>query len=315
MCSAKLGDPRLEKMEWCEVPEGEFLMGCTEEEVELILQEKKEFYQKQSWNYSPEDYQRWIQLARQALPQYSVFLPMFSIGKFAITNQEFHVFWRSGGYQEKKWWSTDGFAWLNRSSEDEEKMKLEKWRRRNGRTEPAFWNDSKLGIPNRPVVGVTWFEAMAYCAWLNEQLQLAGALPNGYVARLSTEAEWEKVARGTDGRFWPWGNEWKDNYANTRETNLLTSSSVRVFYTDMSQFGAFDVAGNVVEWCHSLLAPYPYSSRDGRENFNTDDWRVLRSSSWYLGKYAAHCAYRRSYPPDAHLDGLGFRVVIAPKLD
>jgi len=222
----ELGDPRLEKMQWCEVPEGEFLMGCTEDELRLILEEMREFYQARSWHYSIEEAEEW---RRESLPKHSVFLPSFRIGKFPITNQQFRVFWQSGGYHETRWWSTAGLAWLDRSIEDEEKMNLDKWQRRNGRTEPAFWNDPQLGILNRPVVGVTWFEAMAYCAWLNEHLQLAGEIqiPDGYVVRLPTEAEWEKAARGTDGRCWPWGNEWNDNYANTYGTNLLTTVSVR----------------------------------------------------------------------------------------
>ncbi len=251
----ELGDPRLEKMEWCEVPEGEFLMGCTENEAALILKERKEFYQAQSWNYFPKMDQKWF---RQVL-SHPVFLPKYFISKFPITNQQFRVFWKSGGYEEKKWWSAAGLAWLNRSPEDEETMNLDKWHRRNCRTEPAYWNDPKLGIPNRPVVGVTWFEAMAYCVWLTEQLQSTEKLSDGYVARLPTEAEWEKAARGTDGRCWPWGNEWKDNYTNTRATNFLTTSVVGIFYADISPYGALDMAGNIIEWCYSLSTEYPYN--------------------------------------------------------
>jgi len=307
-----LGDPRLEKMEWCEVPEGEFLMGFSKYEMALMLEEKMSFYQTQSWNFSIKEQHEWTQ---HALPQHLVFLPNFLIGKFPITNQEFRVFWRNGGYQEERWWNNAGIAWLSRNLEDEEKMNLHKWRRRNNRIEPAFWHDLKLGIPNRPVVGVTWFEAKAYCAWLTEQLQLSGELPDGYVARLPTEAEREKASRSNDGRFWPWGNEWKDNYANTRETGFLTTNSIGVFATGASPFGALDITGNVKEWCHTLFAPYPYNSKDGRENSDTDGDRTIRGGSWYLGRYAARCAYRPHYVPDTHHDGLGFRVVIGSKLD
>lgn len=308
----ELGDPRLGKMEWCEVPEGEFLMGCTEEEVVLILQERLKFYKVQSWNVK-DDAQNWVR--QSVLPQHSIFLARFFIGKFPITNQEFRIFWKSGGYQETKWWSKAGLEWLNRSPEDEEKMNLEKWKRRNGRNEPALWNDLGWGIPNRPVVEVTWFEAMAYCAWLTEQMQFSNELPAGYLARLPTEAEWEKAARGIDGRFWPWGNKWEDNYTNTRIANLLTTNSMGIFNVDMSPYGVFDMVGNMTEWCHSLLFTYPYSPTDGREKIDIDEQRAVRSSSWFLGKYATHCAYRRSYSPDSHFDGLGFRVVIGPKLD
>lgn len=308
----ELGDPRLEKMEWCEVPEGEFLMGCSEEEVELTVREKTEFYESQSWNDSREDSRKWL---RQFSTQHSLVLPKFFIGKFPITNQDFFVFWKNGGYKEKRWWSIAGLAWLNRSPEDEERMNLRKSQRRNGRTEPAFGIDPKWGVPNRPVVGITWFEAMAYSAWLNEHLKLSGELPDGYLVRLPTEAEWEKAARGTDGRFWPWGNDWKNNFANTHETNLFTTSSVGIFDFGVSPYRVFDIAGNIVEWCHSLFAEYPYNHQDGRENVYVDGGRAVRNGSWYLGRYAARCVHRRPYPPDNYHEGLGFRVVIGPKLE
>ncbi len=308
----ELGDPRLEKMEWCEVPEGEFLMGCTEEEVEFIWQEMKKFYEERSWSWknSPEDVQRWLRLA---LPKHAVSLSKFVIGKFPITNHEFRSFWKCGGYQEKRWWSAAGIAWLNRSPE--ENFDLEKTRRRNNRTEPAFWHDDQWGVSNRPVVGVTWFEAMAYCAWLTEQLRSSGQFPEGYVVRLSTEAEWEKAARGTDGRYWPWGNQWNDDHGNTHAGGLLTTSSVGIFPKGASPFGVLDMAGNVREWCHSLLVAYPYDSRDGRESINSEERRATRGGMWLQGKYSACCAYRRHYPPDRYHDGLGFRVVIGPKLE
>ncbi|MCI0693802.1 SUMF1/EgtB/PvdO family nonheme iron enzyme [candidate division KSB1 bacterium] len=307
----ELGDPRLEKMEWCEVPEGEFLMGCTEDELKNVLDEMKEFYQAQSWNFVMEDARKWRQ---ESLPQHSVFLRRFYVGMFPITNQEFRVFKKSGGYQEARWWNAAGIAWLSRNPEDEEEMNLDKWQRRNGRTEPAFWDDTRLGIPNRPVVGVTWFEAMAFCAWLNERLQLARELLNGYVARLPIEAEWEKAARGNDGRFWPWGNHWNNKCANTYEANLLTTSSVGIFSIGASPYGALDMAGNTKDWCHSLLAPYPYDPEDGRENIETHGKRAVRGGLSYTGQYSARCTHRRHHSPDFHYDSIGFRVVIGPKL-
>ncbi|MEK7728557.1 MAG: SUMF1/EgtB/PvdO family nonheme iron enzyme, partial [candidate division KSB1 bacterium] len=246
----ELGDPRLEKMEWCEVPEGEFLMGYSEKEFELVIQESKEFYTSQSWEYPSESFEKW---RRAALPQHSVFLPRFFICKFPITNQDFRSFLESGGYQEEKWWCNAGLEWLKRSVEEEEKMNLHDWQRRHGRVEPGYWHDANFGIPNRPVVGVTWYETMAYCAWLNDRLKMADLFPEGYEVRLPTEAEWEKAARGQDGRAWPWGNHWQHVLANTQELNLSTTCSVGMFCEAPSSYGVLDLAGNAKEWCRSLF--------------------------------------------------------------
>ncbi len=308
----ELGDPRLEKMEWCEVPEGEFLMGCTEEEADLILNEWLQFIRMESSNYSKEEVQNWT---RMFIPQHLVFLPKFYISKFPTTNQEFKVFLKNRGYQNNKWWTDAGLAWLKRSIEDEKNMNLEKWQCRNGRIEPAYWNDPALAIPNRPLVGITWFEAMAYCNWLNEQLQRSENLPQGYVVRLPSEAEWEKAARGNDRRFWPWGNNMENDKANLYEMYLAAPCTVGIFSADLSPCGALDMAGNVREWCYNLLSQYPYDPKDGREKVNADGMRASRGGAWYRGQYTAHCAYRRHYMPDVHHNGLGFRVVIGPKLE
>jgi len=139
-------------------------------------------------------------------------------------------------------------------------MDLDKRERRNGRTEPAYWNDAKLSIPSRPVVGVTWQEATAYCAWLNERLCDSEELPDGYVVRLPTEAEWEKTARGVDGRPWPWGSSWEENHANTYETNLLTTTSVGILPVGASPWGApiwlaIRKTGATVLWQHIPTIP------------------------------------------------------------
>jgi len=194
-------------------------------------------------------------------------------------------------------------------------MDLDKRERRNGRTEPAYWNDAKLSIPSRPVVGVTWHEATAYCAWLNERLCDSEELPDGYVVRLPTEAEWEKTARGVDGRPWPWGSSWEENHANTYETNLLTTTSVGILPVGASPWGALDMAGDTKDWCNSLMAAYPYDPRDGRENVESGGMRAVRGGMTYIGRYSARCTHRRHHPPTFHFDGLGFRVVIGPKLE
>jgi formylglycine-generating enzyme required for sulfatase activity len=109
------------------------------------------------------------------------------------------------------------------------------------------WEFVPEGKPDLPVVDVNWRDADAYCRWLDK--------------RLPTEAEWEKAARGTDGRTFPWGNEWDVNKANTREAGYGQLQPVGSFPDGASPFGALDMAGNAAEWLNDYFAfdYYTYS--------------------------------------------------------
>jgi sulfatase modifying factor 1 len=107
-------------------------------------------------------------------------------------------------------------------------------RETNHRT-PAFWDDPLWNQPNYPVVGVGWDDAREYAEWA--------------LKRLPTEEEWEKAARGTDARWWPWGNEFHRKYCNSAELNLSRTSEVGRYYLGVSPYGAHDMAGNVWEIC------------------------------------------------------------------
>ena len=116
------------------------------------------------------------------------------------------------------------------------------------------------------MVNVSWQDAQAYCQWLSEK--------TGKSYRLPSEAEWEKAARGADGRVYPWGNEWDAAKCNTRESKIQGTSPVGQFSTlGDSPSGCADMVGNVWEWTLSLWGPdsdspkyrYPYDPADGRE--------------------------------------------------
>jgi formylglycine-generating enzyme required for sulfatase activity len=190
--------------------------------------------------------------------------------------------------------------------------------RPQGRRDRPFWMDrAPWNGPNRPVVGVTWYEALAYCRWLEAQVQAGHP---GARIRLPSEAQWEKAARGTEARRWPWGDAWADDHANSEEAGLKTTSPVGLFPAGASPFGALDMAGNVFEWTSSrwgggdLYRPdfgYPYAPSDGRESLEGPDLRVVRGGSWYFDARYARCAYRFRDQPDYFAGARGFRVVLS----
>lgn len=193
---------------------------------------------------------------------------------------------------------------------------------------PLFWQDGScpLDKADHPVVGVSYYDALAFCAW-------AGQV-TGLPIRLPTEPEWEKAARGSQARIFPWGNEWRCGLSNTREEKLGGTSPVDRFSpAGDSPYGIADMAGNVQEWCSSLFGPYPYDPSDGREahvyDLQAEDLlpklletgctsmpesneasfgkSVIRGGSWRESKHEARCAYRSWAAPMHRSDDTGFR--------
>ncbi|MFZ5908694.1 MAG: SUMF1/EgtB/PvdO family nonheme iron enzyme [Chloroflexota bacterium] len=164
---------------------------------------------------------------------------------------------------------------------------------------------------DHPVVSVSWKDAMAYCRWLEDAMR--AELPPGLVLRLPTEAEWEKAARGIDGRLYPWGRIFAKNKCNTLEGGRGSTTPVgRYSPGGDSPFGCADMSGNIWEWMHSLWKTYPYMVEDGREAEDASGHHVLRGGSFYGNVRGVRCAFRGRSDPDLRDAYVGFRLCVSP---
>lgn len=211
-------------------------------------------------------------------PQHQVDLPAYRIGVCPVTNQQYAEFVKGAKHPAPK-----KVGWF-------------------GKSPPKNQLD-------HPIVGVTWYDAQAYCQWLSEK--------TGRTYRLPTEAEWEKAARSTDGRTYPWGDEWDSSLCNCSSSG---TTAVTAFPSGRSPFGCYDMIGNVWEWTNTLWGSdwkspdfgYPYRADDGREAEETDEiaHRVFRGGSYDEDVAQLRCSARRWYAPDHADKTRGFRVAL-----
>jgi hypothetical protein len=217
----------------------------------------------------------------------------FLIGKYPVTNYQFRRFVEAGGYGVKDgerppWWSDKGWNWRWN------------WRQSFYQTVPQYRDDARLNRPTQPVVGVVWYEAEAYCAWLNH----VGAVPAGYRAQLPTEAQWELAARNgrKQAMAWkvdyPWNGPFNPALANTEESRLKQTTPVDMYPDGATPAGVFDLAGNVWEWTADRL------DERGR------CW--LKGGSWVFSADSARTAARIDGSPCFGYWIDGFRVVLFP---
>jgi formylglycine-generating enzyme required for sulfatase activity len=175
--------------------------------------------------------------------------------------------------------------------------------RATGHEAPHHWDDGTIprSEDNHPVANVSWHDAVAFCDWLSRETKQPFRLP--------TEAEWEKAARGTDGRIYPWGDDPPDkDRCNFRRKAGGTTTIGRYSPQGDSPYGCADMAGNVWEWCQSLYRPYPYHAGDGREDLDAGGMRVQRGGSWWNSAPAVRCACRIRPYPGPWTTYVGFRV-------
>jgi formylglycine-generating enzyme required for sulfatase activity len=187
-------------------------------------------------------------------------------------------------------------------SDDEFETLLATWYPPGRQTQPVYWHDDAFNHLAQPVVGVCWFEARAYCAWLSAQ--------TGETFRLPTEAEWEAAARGVHCRRYAFGDDFDAARCNIFETHIRRTTPIGVFHGGGTPEGLMDMTGNTWDWTSSLYTPYPYDAADGREAPSPPGGRrVVRGGAWSRGKVGARASFRGGDAPDYRSDLLGLRVV------
>lgn len=229
--------------------------------------------------------------AYNPLPQQQLYLETFYIARYPVTWAQYQTFVEAvDGYANPEWWQYSEAASL--------------WRGQNLTSRAACWP-----IETHPRENVTWYEAVAFCRWLSAGLGREISLP--------TESEWEKAARGTDGRIYPWGNEYISGYANLNETYehrdraiqkvgphyLEKTTPVESYPQGASPYGVLDMSGNVLEWCLNEF--------DNPANIalDRDVRRVVRGGSWFVNLNFARTTSRYWFFPGRWDDSYGFRVV------
>ncbi len=208
-------------------------------------------------------------------PAHKVYLDAYYIGKTEVTNAAYYLFWLAeGGDDSNRTPISYGEAF-------------------------GEWPAIAKTKPNYPVIGVSWNDAVAYAAWVGK--------------RLPTEAEWEKAARGTDARRWPWG----DSFSQPPKANVWHAKDgfkhlapIGQYPTGASPYGALDMAGNVWEWTADWYSDtyYHRSERRNPEGPEVGSRRVVRGGSWLNPARLSRCATRIGHYPKNGTSFIGFRL-------
>ena len=217
----------------------------------------------------------------------------FMIGRYPVTNAEYARFIAADGYTTRRWWTEHGWTFLQPGGHpyDDQEQPI---------TLPRWWNDARFNQPTQPVVGVSWYEAMAYSAWLSSHL--------GRTVRLPTALEYERAARHTDQRPFPWGEAAPTpEHANYDQTHINQPSPIGCFPLGTAVNGASDLKGNVLEW----LATAYRNDEDGKPLEDADPRRgvVLADSAFWRSTDVLFCGARIWYDPNNWFNNVGFRVI------
>ena len=273
------------------MPAGEFMMGSDEDGIDLALQKCDQYENNncQRDRFSDES------------PQHLVYIDALWLMQTEVTNTEYQEFIQANGYLTERYWTLEGWRWRNQYSV----------------TSPSLWTDNRYNRADYPVVGVSWYEAVAYANWLSEH--------SGLNIRLPSEAEWEKGARGIDSRIYPWGSDWDGGHLNycdvmctetqkdeSHEDGYRYTAPVGQYVSGVSPYGAYDMAGNVWEWTQDWYRNdyYAVSPALNPRGPSSGEGRVTRGGAWLSYPTFVRTTHRLRYASDYRSPSIGFRLVV-----
>jgi formylglycine-generating enzyme required for sulfatase activity len=209
----------------------------------------------------------------------------YRMARYPITVAQYACFVEADGYRERRFWTDAGWSWQVKEKIDG----------------PREFRD-RFQTPNHPQVGVSWYEAVAFCNWLSEALDRE--------IRLPSEAEWERAARHTDGRVYPWSGDFAPERCNMNKTGIGATSAVGLFLNGAAESGTMDISGNVLEWCStSWCDGYRNYEAEVEDSLDGDARRVLRGGSFSNNRLGVQCAFCFWFYPDVRVSDVGFRVL------
>lgn len=206
-------------------------------------------------------------------------IPTFRISKYPVTYSQYEIFVGDDGYSNQDYWTEKGWKWkANRLHPD------------------RYWDNRIWHLGDHPVIGITWYEALAFCRWLSIKKNESIILP--------TEWQWQRAAQGDDKREYPWGDLFDMGFCNTQESVIGGTTAVDKYSQGVSPFGVYDMAGNTFEWClneYEILWNFDLSNNDAKS---------LRGGSWRTPAAQAKISFRHRGLPTDRTFSVGFRLVM-----
>ena len=216
-------------------------------------------------------------------PVHKVHLDAYYVDVAEVTNSQYREFIRDGGYKRKEFWTKEGWAYLQKALQ--------------GYRPVTPWSLARHGFnkPHQPVCGVVWYEADAYARWCGK--------------RLPTEAEWERAARSTDGRIYPWGDEFDYTKVYYGLAGTFSVNQVGSYPNGASADGLLDMSGSVWEWVADWYSGHYYldSPSKNPSGPSRGHQKVLRGGAWGPNRLQWKATYRYSEKPNVRRFDVGFR--------